>query len=458
MDPINARHIHFIGIGGIGVSAIAHIMLFLGKKVSGSDLAESQITGGLSSKGAQIFLGKHSSNHVQHDVDLIIYSNAVTEKNPEFTAAKKRNIPLYSYPEILGELLKKHIPIIVSGTHGKSTTTAMLASIFIKAKLDPWVVMGTMMNFDGMQENAHIGLGRHMIVEGDEYRAAFLHYHPFALIINNIETDHLDFYKTFGNILKTFKMLVAQIPSGGIVVANADDPSITKLLPAARCKVVTFGLNTGDYQATHIVQHGELTRFAVKGLECFDIALKVPGQHNVKNALAAAVMSLFFGIPIEMIRAALLEFPGVWRRFEVKAEIRGSVIIDDYAHHPTEIKATLSTARSLYPNKKIWCIFQPHSLDRTTYLFEEFANAFVDCDQVILTDIYQVAGRDSKQFRTIEELEKAIRDTGKSVKLLKTDDEILKYCKKIRTGEDVFLTVGAGTITQLNDQLVKKLK
>jgi UDP-N-acetylmuramate--alanine ligase len=334
----------------------------------------------------------------------------------------------------------------------------MLAAIFIKARLDPWVVMGTMMNFGDMQGNAHIGLGHHMIVEGDEYRAAFLHYHPYALILNNIETDHLDFYKTFENILRTFKKLVSQLPPDGIIIANADDPNVMKILKNTRCKVITFGLEQGDYQATHIVQNGELTRFAVKGLERFDIALRVPGQHNVKNALAATVLSLFFGIKVEMIQAGLLEFPGVWRRFEIKGEVNGVIIIDDYAHHPTEIKATLSTARSSYPKKKIWCVFQPHSLDRTTYLFDEFANAFADCDQVILTDIYQVAGRDNKQSRSIEELAKAIRDTGKSVKLIKENKAILSYCKKSISGNDVILTVGAGTITELSGQLINGLK
>lgn len=457
MDLNKIKNIHCVGIGGIGVSALAHIFLFLGKNVTGSDLVQTIITKNLQLDGAKLSIGKHSENNVPDDIDLVIYSNAVKSSNPELLRAKNKKIPIFSYPEMLGDLLRLHVPIVISGTHGKSTTTAMVASIFIKAGLDPWVVMGTMLNYADMHGNSHVGLGKYMIVEGDEYKAAFLHYNPDALIINNIESDHLDFYKTYDNIFNAFKKLIGKIPNHGVIVAGADDPNVRKIVKSSRCKVITFGLNYGDYQATHIVQHGEITRFAVKGLENFDLAIRTPGLHNVKNALAAAVISLYYGINLETIKKALLEFPGVWRRFEIKGEVKGNIIIDDYAHHPTEIKATLSTARAVYPGKKVICIFQPHSLDRTTYLFNEFASSFSDSDQVILTDIYEVAGRDNKQMRSIEELGKAVRDTGKSVKVLKTYKSIISYIKTVNTNS-VILTVGAGTITELSDLLLKKLK
>jgi len=457
MELQKIKHVHCIGIGGIGVSAIARLMVFFGKEVSGSDLSESTLTQKLIKAGVRITYGKHQAKNIPAQTDLVVYSNAIPVSNPEFNFAKTHNITRLSYPEILGELLAHHIPIVISGTHGKSTTSAMLASIFITAGLDPWAVIGTRLNFRDFDENVRVGLGRHFIVEGDEYRAAFLNYQPFGLIINNIESDHLDFYKSYSDILKTFKKLIASVPRSGFIVANADDPNVMKALASAKSRVITFGLTQGDYQATHILQHGELTRCSIKGPERFDIALRVPGIHNVKNALAATVMSIVFQIPLEKIKQALLEFPGVWRRFEIKADIHGTIIIDDYAHHPTEIRATLSTARKIYNDKKIWCIFQPHSVDRTTYLFDDFAAAFADCDQVILMDIYQVAGRDHGTHKTVEQLAKAIRDTGQSVMVIKQTDEILKYCKNNVTGNDVILTVGAGTVTELSDRLLKAL-
>lgn len=451
-------NVHCIGIGGIGVSALASILHFLNKRVTGSDLSTSVVTKDLEKVGIEVQIGKNSSDNIPRDTDLVMYSNAIAKGNPELEEAKKRNIPCVSYPEMLGELLTMHTPLVVTGTHGKSTTTAMLATIFMHAGLDPWVVMGTRMSYREMSGNARVGLGRHFIVEGDEYRAAFLHYRPFGLIINNIEADHLDFYKDIRDIISTFKKLVKSMPDKGFIVANADDPNVKKVISSAACRRMTFGLSGGDYQATHISQRGELTTFTVKGPERFDLALRVPGFHNVKNALAAALMAMVFGVSIEHIQQGLLSFPGVWRRFEIKGEKNGIVFIDDYAHHPTEIKATLSTARAVYPAKKVWCVFQPHSLDRTTYLLKEFSTAFADCDQLILTDIYHVAGRDDVKGVSIEQLAKAVRDTGHSVKVIKKYDDIIDYMRKNVSENDVILTVGAGSITALSDILVKKIK
>ncbi|MBU0597862.1 UDP-N-acetylmuramate--L-alanine ligase, partial [Patescibacteria group bacterium] len=333
MNWTQYNKIYFIGIGGIGISAIAKIMLELKKQVSGSDLESSSITDELQKQGAHIKIGKHQPGNIPKDVDLIIYSNAIATTNEEYKKAKKLKVPLKSYPEILGIMMANYIPIIISGTHGKSTITAMLAKIFIQAGLDPSVVIGTKIKeLDG---NARLGLGRYFIAEGDEYKEAFQYYNPVALVVNNIEADHLDYFIKIENILKAFEKIISGVPAGGFLIANADDKNISKLLKKAKCKVITYGINNGDYQAFHIIRHGEIIRFAIKGLERFDLILRTPGIHNIYNALAACVLSLAFGIEHATIQKALSDYKGAWRRFEIKGKKGGVTIIDDYAHHPT---------------------------------------------------------------------------------------------------------------------------
>jgi len=453
MNLVRIKEVHFIGIGGIGISALAKMLIELGKKVTGSDLNDSEIASDLEKKGAKINLGPHKASNLADDVNLVVYTKAIKKTNPELKKALKLKITSLSYPELLGKIMASYLPLVVTGTHGKSTTTAMLAYIFIEAGFDPTVVVGT--NIHEFNGNMRLGLGKYFIAEGDEYKEAFLNYNPVGLIINNIEADHLDYYKNTENIIKAFKCLVKKVPSGGFVVANVQDENVVQAITNVRCKVIKFGLEHGDYFATHIVHYGELTRFAVKGLERFDLAIRVPGAHNVQNALAAATLALAFGIPIESIQKGLLKYRGAWRRFEIKGKKKGVIIVDDYAHHPTEIKATLKTARQYFPGKRIWCVFQPHSGHRTKKLFKDFVQSFEDCDRLVLTEIYQVAGRDKKEKISSRDLEKEIKKIGKDVTLIKVLDKVTPYLrKKIKAG-DVIITMGAGDITKVSEELVK---
>jgi UDP-N-acetylmuramate--alanine ligase len=447
------KKIHFIGIGGIGVSGLARILLELGKEISGSDLVGSAITDELKKLGATIIIGKHQTRNVPVDCDTVIYTNAAKKSNPEYKKAIKLKKYLASYPEYVGHVLKNYIPIVVVGTHGKSTTTSMLAKIFLEAQLDPTILVGTKISeCDG--SNARLGLGRHFIVEGDEYKAAFLNYTPVGLIINNIEADHLDFYKNLTGVIKAFTKLITSVPKGGFVIANADDQNIEKILSKAKCRVITFGLEKGDYRALHVVQHGEITRFAVQGLERFDLAIRVPGLHNVRNALAACIMALSFGIKHETIQKALLNYTGAWRRFEVKGEKDGLVVVDDYAHHPTEIKATLAAARKFFPNKKIWCIFQPHSGDRTKQLFNDFVTSFRDCDCLIMTEIYRVAGRERDTKISSKKLSEVIKKTHANTQFIANYKKVPALIKDKLGHADVVITMGAGTITEISNQFL----
>jgi len=455
MNLSKINKIYFIGIGGIGVSALARLMLEFNKQVFGSDIYDSSIITDLEKLGAKIKIGPHQAGNFNKEIDLVIFTSALKLNNPELKKAKKLKIPTFSYPEFLAQLMNGYIPLVVSGTHGKSTTTAMLAKIFIEAGLDPSVVVGT--NIKELNGNARLGLGRHFIVEGDEYRAAFLNYKSVGLIINNIEADHLDYYKNIENIVKTFRQAVKKVPRGGFLVANAQDNNVKKILKSAKCKVISFGIEEGDYYASHIVQRGELTCFAVKGLERFDLAIKIPGLHNVQNALAATVLALAFQIDCQVIKKALLNFQGAWRRFEIKGEKKGIIVVDDYAHHPTEIKATLKTAKKYFSAKKIWCVYQPHSGPRTKTLFNDFINSFTDCDELIVTDIYQVAGREKKEKVDIKAFVKAIKKEKKEITLVKDYKCVCSYLiSKLKPG-DVVITMGAGTITEISDELLEKI-
>lgn len=449
--------IYIIGIGGIGVSGLAKILLELGKEVSGSDLVSSEVTDRLISLGAKIIIGPHQSKNISPDTDLVVFTNAIKSSNPELKKAQQLKIFSINYAQCLAMVMEHYISLVVSGTHGKSTTTSMLAAIFIEAGMDPTVVVGTKIK-ECDNDNSRLGLGRYFIIEGDEYKEAFLNYRPVGQIITNIEADHLDYYKNEQNIIKAFLKVILKIPKGGFLVANADDKNIQKIIHQAKCRVITFGMKNGDYQITHVIQHGELTRFAIKGAERFDLAIRVPGLHNVFNACAAAVLSLSFGIRHEIIQKALLNYSGAWRRFQVKGEIKGVTVIDDYAHHPSEIKATLKAARQFFPGKRIWCIFQPHSGDRTKQLFSDFATSFVDCDRLIITEIYRVAGRENDAKISSKKLADRIKtakpDTEFEPDFLKIPTKIIRKLKP----NDLVITMGAGTITEISDQLLKKLQ
>lgn len=387
--------VHFLGIGGIGTSALAQYYLAEGHDVSGSDLVSSEITDFLEKKGAKLL------KQIPKDVDLVIYSPAVS--NPPAGAK--------SYPEALGELTKKYFTIAVSGTHGKSTTTAMIALILIKAGLDPTVIIGTKLKEFG-NSNFRAGKSRYLVIEADEWQASFLNYWPKIIVLTNIEREHLDYYKNMNHILKTYRKFISHLPEDGLLI-DAREYSL-KQKEAKRLRKI----------------------------------LKIPGEHNIYNALAALNTARALGISDQISFKALSEYKGAWRRFEI-IKNKKFTIINDYAHHPTEIRVTLEAAREKFPNKKIWCLFQPHQYQRTFYLFDDFVKVFskAPIDKIIITDIYDVVGREKKNIKKQINSQKLVRAIKRAIYLPK--QKLKNYLKNNLKGGEVVMIMGAGDIYKL---------
>ncbi len=417
--------IHFIGIGGIGVSALARYYLKKGHKISGSDLVASEITAALEKKGAKLLIGKHKAKNVSKDIEMIIYSPAVQSDNPEIQRGRKLKIEncklkIKSYPEALGELTKQYFTIAVSGTHGKSTTAAMIGLLLVKAGFDPTVIVGTKVKEFG-DSNYRAGKSKYLVIEACEYDESFLNYHPDIIVITNIEAEHLDYFKTFNNVLRAFKEFVKKLPKDGILI---DEKKYKK--------------NEKD---------------AVKMRKI----LKVPGEHNISNALAALAVARALKIPDEVSYRALSKYKGSWRRFEEKeCKIQNTKykihVISDYGHHPTQIKATLQAARDKWPDKKIWCVYQPHQYQRTFYLFKDFVKVFrrAPVDKLIITDIYDVAGREEKKIKERINSRKLIGAIKKFWATYLPKREIIEYLKKNLQGGEVVIIMGAGDIYKLD--------
>jgi len=371
--------IHFVGIGGIGVSALAKYYLEKGCRISGSDLVSSEITEALKKLGAKIFTGKHKTKNLPKNANLVIYSPAVKPNNPELKEAKKLKIKCQSYPEALGELTKKYFTIAIAGSHGKSTVAAMTGLLLEKAGLDPTVILGTKLKEFG-SSNCRVGKSKYLVIEADEHLASFLNYWPKIIVLTTIEADHLDFYKNLKNYVLAYKKFISQLPKSGILIANKDDKNIQKL----KSQISKLHLKTQNY--------------SLKQLEAKKIKkiLKIPGKFNISNALAALTVTRVLKIPDKISFKALSEYKGSWRRFEITKTLypKPYTLISDYAHHPTQIKVTLEAAREKFPRKEIWCIFQPHQYQRTYYLFKDFVKVFkaAPVDKLIITDIYDVAG------------------------------------------------------------------
>lgn len=384
--------VHFVGIGGIGVSALARWYKSEGWEVSGSDPAASSVTNELKKDGIKIIIGGHRASSVPDDVKKLIYSVAVVPENAERAKARKLGIPELSYPQALGELTKKYRTITVSGAHGKSTTTAMAALMLIEAGFDPTVIVGTKLKeFGG--SNFRRGRSDWLLIEADEYRAAFLNYYPEIAIITNIDREHLDFYKNIVNIRKTFRKFLRNISIEGILIANRDEGEVLRLAKARKEKAKFYSIKNP--------RAAELKRL-----------LKVPGRHNLSNAMAVDTLGESLGIKKSLRNAALGSFRGVWRRFEYKGMVGPAKLFDDYGHHPTEIKATLQGAREMFPKAKIIAIFKPHHIERLTALFSEFTKAFGEADRVAILETYWVAGRekeDSNHMKTAEQLAGSLR-------------------------------------------------
>jgi len=433
--------IHFIGIGGIGVSALAGYYLEKGHEVSGSDLVSSEITQRFEKQGAKVFIGEHKKENIKEDIDLVIYTSATKESNPEIEKANKLNIKTQSYAQALGELTKKYFTIAVSGTHGKSTTSSMIGLLLIKAGLDPTIIIGTKLK-ELDDSNYRVGKSNYLVIEADEWNASFLNYYPNVIVLGNIEEEHLDFYKNLEDILSTYKKYLDNLSDDGFLVVNGDDNNISKVIKEK-------GINSSN-----------IKNYSLDSLEAEEVrdAMSIPGDHNVANGLATLLVADILGINKNLVLESLKEYKGSWRRFDLserKNKEESFILINDYAHHPTEIRATLSASREKFPNSRIWVVFQPHQYQRTFYLFEDFVNVFSSSsiDKLIITDIYDVAGREESEIKDKVSSDKLAKEIeGKSdfeVSYISSIEKTSSYLKEKLVGEDVLLIMGAGNIYKL---------
>ena len=443
------KKVHFIGIGGISMSGLAAVLLNQGYKVSGSDSKESEIIERLRNKGAEIYIG-HNENNIK-DVDLVVYTAAIPSDNPEIIKAKRENIHLMDRAEFLGEIMKGHkYTIAVAGTHGKTTTTSMLSHLTLNAKLDPTILVGG--ELDIIDGNYKIGNSEYFLTEACEYKESFLRFYPYVGIILNIDADHLDYYKDINHIQRTFEKFSNIIPNDGYLIGCAEDNRVLEVAKKAKCNVITYGIDKGDVVAKNIT-------FNALGCATFDVyrdsnfllkmSLKVPGRHTILNALASVCVGLIFELPYETIAEGIGSFAGVHKRFEYKGDKDGVIVIDDYAHHPVEIKATLNTAKNIKHNKII-TVFQPHTYTRTKTLFDEFTTAFENTDLLVLMDIYAAREKDTGLVNS-DELGDAIRKTGVNCINVHSHEEAAEVVKKYAESGDLLLTVGAGDVVKVGD-------
>ncbi|MDF2885005.1 MAG: UDP-N-acetylmuramate/alanine ligase [Clostridiaceae bacterium] len=446
--------VHFIGIGGISMSGLAEILLQKGYKVSGSDMKASEITFKLQSMGAEIYIGHKAENVLNSN--LVVYTAAISQDNEELVNAKKLNIPLMSRAEFLGKIMKGHkYNVAVSGTHGKTTTTSMLSHMAIHADLDPTILVGG--ELDLINGNVKTGNSEYFITEACEYKKSFLSFFPFIGIILNIDADHLDFYKNLDEIEDAFYNFAKLIPNNGYLIANNEDSRIQNIIKKVNCNKITFGLTSGDFTAENIAfdSVGNATFDVVlKGAIIGKVHLNVPGKHNILNALASLSSAYVLKIPIDSAIKGLETFGGTHRRFEIKGVKNGITVIDDYAHHPTEIKATLSAALN-FPHNKIFCVFQPHTYSRTFTLLNDFSKSFFNVDTLLLADIYAAREKDMGIISS-KVLGDKIRELG--VKCINFNDfnSIVEYLKKEVSSGDIILTIGAGDIDIVGDMFLNK--
>lgn len=426
------KKIHFIGIGGIGISALAYLALAEGKKVTGSDSGATALTDDLVESGAHISIG-HSVDNVNEDTELVVYTEAIdTENNPEFKKAKEMGIPVLSYFEALGQVSRTKKTIAVVGTHGKTTTTAMLGLALVKAGLDPTVIVGSKVKEFGGR-NIYIGKGDLFAVEGCEYRRSFLNLEPFGVVFLNCEAEHLDYYKDEEDYMLAYEELIQKIPTDGFLVANMEDKNVEKLTHECAGKVMRVGKD----------DIGKL-----------NLKLKVIGDFNRLNAVQAYKAAEAVGAQPDDIRFALEEFGGTWRRLEVKGEFNGAVLIDDYGHHPTEVSATLKAIRDKYDGKRLICVFQPHQYSRTHLMINEFRGAFKDADKVIIPNIYEARDSDEDKVKIdAEKLVNLLAETHPDAEWGKGFDNTYKLLKKTVKKGDVVVTMGAGSIGELAERL-----
>ncbi len=452
----HAAHVHFVGIGGIGMSGIAEVLLNQGYRVSGSDLKASDITRRLQGLGATIFEGHRAENLVHADV--VVTSSAVRKDNPEVVTARQRKIPVIPRAEMLAELMRLKYAVAVAGSHGKTTTTSMVATVLSAAGLDPTAVVGGKVNV--LDSNAKVGRSELMVVEADESDGSFLHLHPSITVVTNIDPEHMDHYGTLDNLKDAFTAFCNRVPFYGLNVLCLDNPNVQSLLPRLEKRAVTYGSShMADYRLEGVRLEGFTTRFEAfrRDEPLGEFRVRMVGGHNALNALAVIAVAEEMDIPLDVVRSALSEFGGVQRRFTVRGEVAGVTVVDDYGHHPTEVQATLAGARRAF-GRRIVVAFQPHRYTRTHDLLKEFATSFNDADVVFVSSVY-AAGEEPIPGATGDVLADAVRSHGhRDVTFVEKRVDLARaLLPRLREG-DIVLTLGAGDITQVGPELVELLK
>lgn len=449
------KKFHFVGIGGAGMSAIAKVLLEKGYCVTGSDVAKSEVTKRLEIHGATIFQGHDAAN--VRDAEALVVSTAIAADNPELKKAEELGVPVFHRSDVLAALMNERRGIAVAGAHGKTTTTSMIAVMMEKAAADPTIIIGGDLDYIG--GNSKLGKGEYLVAEADESDGSFLKFTPAVAVVTNIENDHMDYYKNMDNILQTFVKFLHRLPEDGTGILCFDNAYIREISPLVNRKIISYGLDyPADYTARNISMQGANTSYDVYHRENLlgTIKLAVPGIHNVANSLAAVVAGLVTGLPFDKIAEGLALFRGAKRRFQTKAKINGVWIVDDYAHHPTEISTTLKAARQTKPQRLI-CAFQPHRYSRTNFLRKEFGQAFTAADLLILTDVYS-AGEKPIPGVTGETLKDEIEaQTGQKVIYIPDRNQIARYLSEIVESGDLVITMGAGNIYLAGEELVEKL-
>ncbi|MFW6381164.1 MAG: UDP-N-acetylmuramate--L-alanine ligase [Bacillota bacterium] len=447
--------IHLIGIGGISMSGIAEYLLDRGFRVSGSDLKKSEHLDRLQKLGADIYIGHSRDNLGQ--ADRVVVSSAIPGDNPELLAARERGVQVLKRAEIIAHFMQHHYGLAVSGTHGKTTTTSMIAGLLNKDKFDPTIMVGA--DLSSINGNVRVGTGDYFLTEADESDGSLLYFDPMVAVITNIELDHPDYYDSRQKLKNTFREFIDKIPDSGKVIVWAEDKTIKELVDFEDSRLFSYGFNSGDLRAyrPQLLPFGSYFTVDYNGHHLGEINLQVPGEHNILNALAAVAVGMFIGLNFSEIKSSLEQFSGAARRFEKKGLINNVLIVDDYAHHPTEIKATLKAAANTGYNRLI-AVFQPHRYTRTSYLMDDFARSFELVDHLIVTDIYS-AGEQPIPGVTAERLvHKIAISNDLQIDYIREKEDIVYYLQKILQPRDLLITIGAGNIYQVGEMLVNNYK
>ena len=450
------RKIHFIGIGGIGMSGIAEVLINLGYQVSGSDLRESEVTRRLAGLGGLVAYGHRGEN--LEDVDVVVTSTAIRPDNPEVLEAHRRSIPVIPRAEMLAELMRLKYGLAIAGTHGKTTTTSMVATILSHGGIDPTVVIGGRLDLFG--SNAKLGQGKFLVAEADESDGSFLKLSPTIAVVTNVDADHMDYYRDIEQIREVFVNFINKVPFYGLAVLCLDDLNVQQLLPDVKKRMITYGFNSqADLQAADVrhEENGMAFTVLLHGEELGRISFRMPGRHNVLNAMAAVAVGLELQLPFEVIAEGFKDFGGVQRRFQIKGEVNRIMVVDDYGHHPAEIRATLGAARNGW-KRRLVALFQPHRYSRTQALFDDFVTAFYQADHVAIMDVY-AAGEDPIPGVEARNLAEGISGHGhKSCFYAGSSDAAIEHLLEVVRPDDMVIGLGAGNVWQTGEELLQRLR